>query len=133
FTPEALRACRARGIVATRPETIFGQDVGRALADLLQTLANGAAVAASDPGHIEDLFRQLSKIEGAAANIRGALFELLVGHLVRSIEGGSIDIGVLVHDENRSAEIDVRHVNERDVTVYECRGNQPSTRVTAEV
>lgn len=132
FTPDALRACRARGIVATRPETIFGQDVGRALTDLLQTLSNAAAVAASDPGHIEDLFRQLSKIEGAAANIRGALFELIVGHLVRSIEGGSIDIGVLVHDQGRSAEIDVRHVNEREVTIYECRGNQPSTRVTAE-
>jgi hypothetical protein len=27
FTPDALRLCRSKGIIATRPETLFGQDV----------------------------------------------------------------------------------------------------------
>jgi hypothetical protein len=131
FSLEALRACRAQGIVATRPETLFGRDVGQALADLPQTLMRAAAIAASDPKKLESLFSRLGGIEGAATNLRGALFELIVGHMVRSIEGGSIDIGEIVRDQesNRPREIDVRLVKERNLTIYECKGYQPGTVV----
>ena len=53
FTPEALRECRSSGIITTRPETLFGQDVAHALGDLLQTLSDAAAVAAANPDRIE--------------------------------------------------------------------------------
>jgi hypothetical protein len=131
FAPEALRACREQGIVATRPETLFGRDVGQALADLMQTLKRAAVVAASDPKRLESLFARLGAIEGAATNLRGALFELLVGHMVRSVEGGSIDIGEIVRDQesNQNREIDVRLVKERKVAIYECKGYQPGTIV----
>lgn len=131
FTPAALRACRGRGIMAITPDTLFGRDVARGLAELLETMSNAAAIAAAAPERLEDLFGRLGKIEGAAGNLRGALFELVVGHMVRSIEGGSIDIGVLVRnpEDQRYAEIDVRHVKEREVSLYECRGHQPTTRV----
>jgi hypothetical protein len=131
FTPEALRECRSSGIITTKPDTLFGQDVARALGDLLQTLSNAAAVAAANPDRIEELFRRLSTIEGSAGNLRGALFELVVGHMVRSIEGGSIDIGTLVRSpkSGQCAEIDVRLVKERQVLIYECKGYQPSAVV----
>jgi hypothetical protein len=131
FSPEALRACRAQGIVATRPETLFGRDVGQALSDLLQTLQRAGAVAASNPKKLESLFARLGSIEGAATNLRGALFELIVGHLVRAIEGGSIDIGDVVQDieSNQQREIDVRLVKERKIIIYECKGYQPGTVV----
>lgn len=134
FTPEALRACRGRGIIATRSDSVFGEDVARALTDLFQTLSNAAAMAAANPTRIENLFQRLSAIEGSAGNLRGALFELLVGHAVRAIEGGSIDIGVLVVDtkNNRRAEIDVQLVKERTVIIYECKGYQPSSVVRKE-
>jgi len=134
FTPEALRACRSRGIMATRPETMFGQDVARALIDLFETLSNAAAMAAGRHERIENLFHRLSAIEGSAGNLRGALFELLVGHMVRSVEGGSIDIGVLVADPiaRQRAEIDIRLVKERVVIIYECKGYQPSSVVRQE-
>lgn len=131
FTPRALKLCRAQGIIATCPDSLFGQDVARALQDLLSTLSNAAAVANDNPGKIENLFRQLSAIEGSAGNLRGALFELLVAHMTRSLEGGSIDIGVLVLDRetDRRAEIDVRLIKEYEVVIYECKGYQPSSRV----
>ncbi len=134
FAPEALHACREEGIVVTRPDTLFGSDAGQALRDLLETLAHAAAVAASDPNRLEALFARLGSIEGAAGNLRGALFELIVGHMVRSIEGGSIDIGEIVSDSesNQSREIDVRLVKERKVTVYECKGYQPGSVVRRE-
>ena len=136
FSSEALRACRAQGVIATRPDTLFGQDVARALADLLEVLTNAGAMAAAQPQRIESLFQRLSAVEGAAGNLRGALFELLVGHMICSVEGGSIDIGVLVEDTSasprRRAEVDVRLVKEREVRIYECKGYQPSAVVREE-
>ncbi|GEP60425.1 hypothetical protein RSO01_75910 [Reyranella soli] len=134
FSPEALRACRSEGIVATTPESLFGRDVARGLKDLLETLSRAGAVAATNPKKIEHLFTSLSSIEGAATNLRGALFELIVGHMVRSIEGGSIDIGDIARDlkTGEQREIDVRLVKERNVTIIECKGYQPTTTVTAD-
>lgn len=134
FTPEALRECRSSGVITTRPDTLFGQDVARALGDLLQTLSNAADIAAANPERIEELFCRLSAIEGSAGNLRGALFELIVGHMVRAIEGGSIDIGALVRcpKTGQRAEIDVRLVKERQLLIYECKGHQPSSVVQKE-
>jgi len=131
FTPEALRVCRRNGIVATRPETLFGRDVARALEDLLKTLTDASMAANEGPSRIESLFRRLNAIEGAAGNLRGALFELIVGHCVRSIEGGTVDIGTLVNDfeSEKRAEIDVKLTKEKQITAYECKGYQPSSRV----
>jgi hypothetical protein len=131
FTPEALRACRAEGVIATTPAAVFGQDVARALKDLFETLTSAATVAATDPDRIEKLFSQLSKVEGAAGNLRGALFELIVGHMVRNVEGGSIDLGSIIYDRLSSdrAEVDVMRFLEKQVTAYECRGYQPTTKI----
>ena len=128
FTPEALNLCRGRGVVATRPETLFGQDVARALGDLLQTLTH---TASATPSQIESLFKRLSAIEGAAGNLRGALFELIIGQCVRSLEGGTVDIGVIVtsFERRKRAEIDVRLIRERTVVIYECKGYQPFSLV----
>lgn len=136
FTPEALRECRSAGVITTRPDTLFGRDIARALGELLQTLSNSAAVAAVNPNRIEELFSSLSAIEGTAGNLRGALFELIVGHMVYAREGGSgsIDIGTLVTSPKtgQRAEIDVRLVKEREVLICECKGYQPSSIVQKE-
>jgi hypothetical protein len=83
FTPEALRACRSRGIIATRPDRVFGQDVARALSDLLQTLSNAAAMAVGNPDKIENLFTRLSAIEGAATGHHARLGTRLPARLYR--------------------------------------------------
>ncbi len=128
FTPDALRLCRSKGVIATRPETVFGQDVAKALGDLLQTLTHAASATTSQ---IEGLFKRLSSIEGAAGNLRGALFELIVGHCVRELEGGSVDLGLIVTDikNGKRAEMDVRLIKQRQIKVYECKGYQPESMV----
>lgn len=128
FTADALRLCRSKGVIATRPETVFGQDVAKALEDLLQTLTHAASAT---PSQIEGLFRRLSSVEGAAGNLRGALFELIVGHCVRELEGGSVDLGLIVTDikNGKRAEIDVRLIKQRQIKVYECKGYQPESMV----
>ncbi|MCJ9719854.1 hypothetical protein MOV66_01000 [Agrobacterium sp. SHOUNA12C] len=134
YTREAQRLGKANGIVMATPRTLFGTEVAIGLATLLTTLSKAAAVAVSKPEVIEELFNRLGGIEGAAKNLRGALFEMIVGHAVQAIGGGSIDIGKRLHvasgQEVFKAELDVLRVLGNKVTVYECKGYQPSQTVT---
>lgn len=128
FTLDALKLCRAKGVIATRPETLFGQDVARALEDLLHTLTNTATASIE---RIEKLFNKLSSIEGAAGNLRGALFELIVGHCVHLLEGGYISLGPVLTEmkTGKQAEVDVLWERQRQVTAYECKGYRSSVRL----
>jgi hypothetical protein len=71
------------------------------------------------------LFDKLGSIEGADLNLRGALFELVVGHVVQARSGGSIDINHLIRGDGFEAEVDVRRVVAGEVWIYECKGYQP--------
>lgn len=121
FTPDALKLCRAKGIMSTRPDTLFGEDVALALKNLLSILSNTSAASV---GQIQAIFNKLTAIEGAAGNLRGALFELVVGHCVHFLEGGELSLGELLTDPEtgKRAEVDILLKRQRQVTVYECKG-----------
>ena len=135
YTKEALRAGKAAGIVMATTRNLFGDSVAHALSSLIDTLTHAAAVAASNPDRLIGLLKDLSAIEGAAGNLRGALFEMIVGYLVREVEGNTIDIREIVHDQEsgKTAEIDVRRIKERqECWFYECRARQPDARIGAD-
>lgn len=102
---------------------------------MTKTLKDAASVAISEPDRVSRLFTSLTKIEGAAINLRGALLELIVGHLVYKGEGGTgVDIGVRVQDDRgEKAEIDVRIVKgDHSVHLYECKARQSHSEITEE-
>ncbi len=136
YTPEALRAGRQSGVVMATTRNLFGEAVADAMKSLIRTLAQAAAVAARDPDRVIELLRKLQAIEGAAGNLRGALFEMIVGFLVREVECASIDIGVQVRDHKtqEQTEIDVRLVKERrECWFYECKAQNPKSLIGSEV
>ncbi len=99
----------------------------------VKTLRHASAIAAKNPEVIETLFSQLGHIEGAAGNLRGALFELIVGHIATLQGGGSIDIGKkVVIDTTERYEVDVFCVTPETVRLIECKGYAPTHRVDAE-
>jgi hypothetical protein len=130
FSPEALRLGKSNGFVMATPYTLFGKDVAIGLATLLQTLNKAAGIAVTKPEVIGELFDRLGQIEGAAGNLRGALFELIVAHSVHLEGGGSIDIGRRLHwadgSNDFNSEIDVMRVKPSEVRVFECKGYQPN-------
>ena len=129
FTREAFRLGRSHRIMMATPGYLFGREVAQGLASLLVTLSKAAAVAAKNPEVVGELFDKLSSIEGAASNLRGALFEMLVGHCVQKREDGLIDIGKRLVDKatGKEADVDVFRVKEhREVWCYECKGHQPT-------
>lgn len=131
FEPEALYRCRSNGIMAVTPDTLLGRDIAQGLNDLLDTLKRAAAISAENPEKIEQLFDRLSIIEGVSGNIRGALFEMLVGHIVKMLYAGSIDIGVMAVDPETSsmADVDIRLVSKTDVVCIECKGHDSKTLI----
>lgn len=132
FTREAFRLGRSHGVMMATPELLFGREVAEALKSLLHTLTKAAAMAVEKPEVVDALFNSLGQIEGAAGNLRGDLFEMLVGHCVVKLDHGSIDIGKKVVDPKsaRGVEIDVFRVKEyQEVWSYECKARAP-TQVT---
>ncbi|MFV1872741.1 MAG: hypothetical protein ACMZ64_05380, partial [Oleiphilus sp.] len=79
FTPSAFDKAKAAGILPVTIGNLFGEDVSRALNDLIKLLSDTGATAAVNPDHLDKVMSQLTKIEGAANNLRGALFELVIG------------------------------------------------------
>lgn len=136
YTREALRLGRSNGIIMATPYSLFGKEVAVGLATLLTTLSKAAAVAVSKPEVIVELFNRLGAIEGAAKNLRGALFEMIVGHATQAVDGGSIDIGKRLNHaiDNKvfKAELDVFRVTANKVSIYECKGYQPAQTVSLE-
>lgn len=131
FSKEAFQLGKSAGLIFSTPDIILGKETAKSIRLLAQTLENAAAVAIKNPEQISTLLNSLSSIEGAALNIRGALFELVVAHIVQKGEGGSIDIGTNLRTiKGQKAEVDIRRVlGEHEVTLYECKGHQPSTIV----
>jgi hypothetical protein len=133
YSREAFRLGRSHGIMMATPDLLFGREVAEGLTKLLHTLSKAAAMAVQRPEVIDELFRSLGQIEGAAGNLRGALFEMLVGHCVMKLDDGSIDIGKKVRDRSTGqwSEIDVFRVKEHcEVWSYECKGHQPTQVVS---
>jgi hypothetical protein len=120
FTTDAFGLAKQKGILATTIGHLLGEEVARALRDLIDLLTDMGATAAVNPDHVERVFSTLSRIEGAAANLRGPLLELTVAYLIKEVEGGSVEVGRKVKDlmTGRSA--------------IECKAKAPGTRLSLE-
>lgn len=133
FTATGFSLARQKGILATTTAQMFGEEVAKALRDLINLLSNAGATAAVNPEHLERVMGSLTKIEGAAHNLRGHLFELVVGALVKDVEGGYLRAGDEVRDAltRRSAEIDVLldMPDDKGVLVIECKSKSPTSRI----
>lgn len=136
FTEDALRRGRSAGLLLTTPDHFLGSDIATSLRELVRNLSHAAETAALNPDALLGSFTKLAKIEGAAGNLRGFLFEMIVGHCVLKQEGHTIDIGKLVTDpeSGQRAEIDVLRVKEdQEVCLYECKGVAGGTEIPKSV
>lgn len=135
YTKDAFQQAKSEGILVCTTENLLGKEIANGLSTLLSTMTRLGEMAAHRPEVIHELFTKLGGIEGAANNIRGSLFELLVGHCVKKLDDGSIDIGKTVRDPElgKDYEIDVFRVKEhREVWIYECKAHQPVDLTTLE-
>ena len=134
FSPEAMKALKAAGILCPTVSNLLGNDIFESLLGLLRTLENAAVVAATAPDQIYTLFTKLGPLQGALGRMRGAMFELIVAHAVQAGHGGSVNIGqrVLNPTTGESAEIDVFLFQSKQLWFYECKGYGPKRLVSVD-
>lgn len=135
YKPEAFKLARENGVIPATLESLFGIEVAKALRDLTELLKD---VYPQEDAleRVDAVFSRLSRIEGAAINLRGALFEYLVAEIVRSSTPHStIELNEILRDEQgQSAEVDVlmHHVNQ-SVHFIECKGYKPGGTIPDDV
>lgn len=134
FSSEGLDLAKRKGILALTLENLFGLGLSKSLRDLVKLLTNAGATAGMNPDHLMEVMTALTKIEGAQANLRGALFELVVGSLVKDVEGGYLKTGQRRRDleTGKEVEIDVQldRDSERGFLFVECKAKNPGARVS---
>jgi hypothetical protein len=130
FDEDALTLLRKRGCIVAIPATIFGDEAARGLHDLINIIENAARAVAENPTAVFDLISKLSKIEGAALNLRGVVIELIVARLY-CLNGYMTDIRQIVRAEGKQAEIDIKANKKNEVVCCECKGKSPNSLVDA--
>ncbi|MBM3117891.1 hypothetical protein [Jeongeupia naejangsanensis] len=135
FSAEAFALAKENGVIPATTTHLFGQDVAKALRELTDVL-NSAFVNENTLEMVTAVFNKLRHIEGAATNLRGALFEYLVADVVRlGAAHTSIRLNEIVKDDKgRTAEIDVlAHHFDQSVRFIECKGYKPGGTVPDEM
>lgn len=127
FQKDAFNLLKQYGVVPATPESLFGKDVAESLLLLIEILTN-TVKAGVDAETLDTIFRSLSKVEGAAATLRGCLFEFFVAEIAKSaIPGCETEMNRIVKaPSGGKAEIDViAKVKRKAIYFIECKGCNP--------
>ena len=133
FTGAAMTAGHKAGLMLATHRALFGGHTASAITDLIETLIRVATNVEIDDEALYKLLNQLSEIEGRAGNMRGIIFELMVGYIATREYSGKIDLSVIHRDSKsgRKAEIDVCcATNNNHIYMIECKGKLPGGTVS---
>jgi hypothetical protein len=126
YSDEAFRLMKENGIIPATPRNLFGHEVAEGLIELTSVLRNAASTAIA-PEKFDTLFKKLGRIEGAATQLRGTLFEFLVADVARKTLSPNVKLNrIFKSADNKKAEADVIAVKDDvSVTFIECKGYSP--------
>lgn len=121
----AFKHAKSKGIVPATPDTLFGREVAEGLGMLRELLTQTTRLL-GDYDRFDEIFRRLTRFEGAVGNIRGALFEYLVADIVRG-SSSRVELNVPHKDDKGGkAEVDVEaHTGRAAIRFIECKGYAP--------
>lgn len=129
FRRDAFHLLKRHGIIPATPKSLFGEDVAQALTQLTSVL-DKAARSVIDPAQFDELFSKLGKIEGAANQLRGTLFEYLAADLARKTLAPEVSLNRIFKIPGKEAEADVVAVRPHQaITLIECKGYSPRATV----
>jgi hypothetical protein len=121
---KALVYLKKHGVVVAFIGELFGQKYAETLKELVTILTNAGASLKKTPEKYLDLIKQLKIYnEGLVNNIRGTLFEYMVGH-IHSVDCQSVDIGREVIENNARHEMDIHATYNDKVVISECKATK---------
>lgn len=117
----AMAYLKRHGVVLGFIKEFFGEKYAAAIGQLLTILNNAGASLKTDPDKYLDLILELKKYNmGLVNNIRGTLFEFMVGH-VHATHCQGIDLGREVIANAGRHEMDVFATYQDKVVISECK------------
>lgn len=129
FQSDAFKLLKSNGIIPATPKSLFGEEVADALTQLTSVL-HRAAHSIIDPEQFDELFSKLSKIEGAANQLRGTLFEYLAAEIARKTLAPEISLNRVFKALGKEAEADVVALRPHQaITIIECKGYSPRATI----
>lgn len=129
YDKDSFVEIKKAGAIPATTESLFGQNVSEGLKLIIPMLIKFISSCEIDPKQIDFIFDNLGKIEGAANNLRGALFEYLVAEIVREKYS---PIEVRVNFKIPGGESDVVVITSSEIIFIECKGHQPYGHVDHE-
>ena len=121
LSPEALKYLKEKGIVIGFIRELFGERYAESLKQLTTILNNAGASLVKNPNAYLDLINELSVYNrGLLNNIRGTLFEFVVGH-IHSVKKPSINLGREIIDEKGRHEMDMIAIYDDKVVIAEAK------------
>jgi hypothetical protein len=118
---DALILLKKHGVVLGFIKELFGEKYAQTLKELVAILNNAGASLRSDPDKYLELIKELKKYnEGLANNIRGTLFEFVVGH-IHGENCQSIDLGRQIIFNSGRHDMDVLATYSNKVVAAECK------------
>ena len=122
---KAFRKAKEAGIMPTTVENLFGKDVAKGLKSLIETLSLAAQSIEIEPEKFNFLFEKLGKIEGAAGNLRGVLFEYYTAAIIPKIYPTiQVKLNELCKTSKGTAESDIIAILNGEILFIECKGHQ---------
>jgi Holliday junction resolvase-like predicted endonuclease len=126
YSGEAFKLLKENGIVPATPANLFGEEIAAGLKQLSSVLTKAAALSTIDPTAFDELFSKFGKIEGAANQLRGTLFEYLAADILRKTGAHQVRMNRIFKQETKEAEADVIAVRDNlSLTFIECKGHSP--------
>lgn len=130
FTEDAFNEAKRAGIMPATVENLFGSELAKGLKTLIKILTDTAKQVSISPEKFNLLFESLGKIEGAAGNLRGVLFEYFTAILIPKIkQSNKIRINEICRIDSASAEADVISEGNGEILFIECKGHRPGGEV----
>ncbi|MGV1021379.1 hypothetical protein ACTS9V_17345 [Empedobacter falsenii] len=124
----ALILLKKNGVVVGFIRELFGQKYAETLENLVSVLNNAGASLKNDPNKYLNLISELKKYnEGLANNIKGTLFEFVIGHFHSFNSNNSVDLGREIYDSNGKHEIDVLAIYNDKIIFAECKATNSKT------
>ncbi|MBT4267854.1 MAG: hypothetical protein HOD85_26895 [Deltaproteobacteria bacterium] len=114
--------------VFTTPEILFGKTFAIGIKQYIDLFTKDLSELQKDPNLLKDTFKKLEQYKGVLGDIRGKMFEIIVGETLSKKGDNCFLREIITHQEhetkNTVTEIDVlaKSGNEKRILVVECKG-----------
>lgn len=129
---ECFKLAKSKGIMLAQSDVIFGKEIGRLLRDIRSILVDTSSSLKNNPEHALQVFKRVSRIEGSAFNLKGALFEFIIGYLYNLNGYTDVKLRKMIKFDNSLVESDIVALSSSEVIFCECKGLLAGNEVTIE-